>query len=168
MPDMGTAWVNEYIEKFFTVVNPQIRKENLRSFLKLMSLGEYDMAIPAGDFIIRTFEDAGMSITLHCPEPVPTSAQVIGIMKGSPHPNAAKLFANWLLSKEGQIAGFRADASIPSNKGLTGGEFQAYPDEIVGRKLVFRTSEVRANVGNVVKAFNRYWLAGGGGDKKRR
>ena len=27
---------------------------------------------------------------------------VIGVVKNAPHPNAAKLFVNWLLSKEGQ------------------------------------------------------------------
>jgi ABC-type Fe3+ transport system substrate-binding protein len=27
---------------------------------------------------------------------------VIGIVKGPPHPSAAKVFVNWLLSKEGQ------------------------------------------------------------------
>jgi iron(III) transport system substrate-binding protein len=163
----GTAWVNNYIEKTFEVVKPQLRKENLRAYLKLMSIGEYDMAIPAGDFIIRTLEDDGMPITLHCPEPVPTNAGWIGIFKGNPHPNAAKLFANWMLSKEGQIAGYRADSNIPANKGLARGEFLPYPEEVLEHRLAVRTPAAQANVVNVVKEFNRYWIAGGAGERPR-
>ena len=163
----GTDWVNNYIKTMFGVVKPQPRKENLRAFLKLMSLGEYDMAVPAGDFIIRDLEDAGMPITLHCPEPVPTNAAWIGIMKGNPHPNAAKLFTNWILSKEGQIAGYRADNNIPANATLLRREFLPYPDEVLGHKLVVRSAAAQANVGNVVKEFHRYWLAGGAGGAPR-
>jgi iron(III) transport system substrate-binding protein len=34
--------------------------------------------------------------------PSSNGSGVIGVVKGPPHPNAAKLFVNWLLSKEGQ------------------------------------------------------------------
>lgn len=34
--------------------------------------------------------------------PASNGSGVIGVVKGPPHPNAAKLFVNWLLSKEGQ------------------------------------------------------------------
>jgi iron(III) transport system substrate-binding protein len=157
----GTDWVNHYIKTMFEVVKPQLRKENLRAYLKLMSLGEYDVAIPTGDFIIRTLEDDGMPITMHCPEPVPTAAGWVGIMKGNPHMNAAKLFTNWMLSKEGQIAAYRADANIPANKGLQRREFLPYPDEVLGHKLVVRTPAAQENMHNVVSAFNKYWMAGG-------
>ena len=30
------------------------------------------------------------------------SSVLVGIIKGAPHPNAARLFFNWLLSREGQ------------------------------------------------------------------
>ncbi len=161
----GTDWVNHYIKTMFEVVKPQPRKENLRAYLKLMSLGEYDMAIPAGDFIIHSLEETGMPITMHCPEPVPTNAGWVGILKGNKHPHAAKLFANWLLSKEGQIAGFRADDNIPANKGLARREFLPYPDEVLGHKLAVRTAAAQDNVGNVVKEFHRYWLQGGSGPR---
>ena len=162
----GTAWVDNYLEKVFTVVKPQQRKENLRAYLKLMSIGEYDMAIPAGDFIIRELEDEGMPISMHCPDMIPASAGWMGILKGNPHPNGSKLFANWILSKEGQIAGYRANSNIPSHKNLRRREFLPYPDEMMGRKLVVRTPAAQANMENITAAWGRYWGAGasaGGG-----
>jgi iron(III) transport system substrate-binding protein len=159
----GSDWVNGYIEKLFTVVKPQRRKENLIAYLKLMSLGEFDMGIPAGDFIVRQLEDDGLPVSLHCPDLVPSNPGWMGIMKGNPHPNAAKLFANWLLSKEGQIAAYRADASIPSHKDLLRREFLPYPDEILGHKIVVETPAAQANFAKIQAEFERYWMAGGNG-----
>jgi ABC-type Fe3+ transport system substrate-binding protein len=34
--------------------------------------------------------------------PASNGSGVIGVVKNAPHPNAAKVFVNWLLSKEGQ------------------------------------------------------------------
>jgi iron(III) transport system substrate-binding protein len=161
--EKGTAWVDGYIKTMFTVVQPQQRKENLIAYLKLMTLGEFDMGIPAGDHIVRQLEDDGQPIALHCPDLVPANAGWLGILKGNPHPNAARLFANWMLSKEGQIAGYRADASIPAHKELRRREFLPYPDEILSRKVVVQTPAAQANFGNVLAAFHRYWLDGGGG-----
>ena len=158
----GDAWVTDYLEKTFAVVKPQLRKENLRAYLKLMALGEFDVAIPTGDFIIRELEDEGQPVSLHCPDLVPQGAGWIGIMKGNPHPNAAKVFANWLLSKEGQIAGHRANSNIPSHKDLQRREFLPYPDEILGHTLVARTAAAQANMANISAAWGKYWMAGGG------
>jgi iron(III) transport system substrate-binding protein len=165
----GTGWVNSYIEKMFTVVKPQQRKENLIAYLKLMSLGEYDMAIPAGDFIMRELEDDGMPLSLHCPDQVPSNAGWVGIIKGNPHPNGAKLFVNWMLSKEGQIAAYRADSSIPAHKELRRREFLPYPDQILDRRIVVQTPAAQANFGNVLAEFHRFWMGGaddaGGGPR---
>jgi iron(III) transport system substrate-binding protein len=162
----GTDWVNNYIEKTFTVVKPQQRKENLRAYLKLMSLGEYDLGIPAGDFIIRELEDEGMPISMHCPDMIPASAGWLGIMRGNPHPNGAKLFSNWILSKEGQIAGYRANSNIPAHRDLRRREFLPYPDEMEGRKLVVRTPAAQANMENITAAWGRYWGPGSGGSDR--
>ena len=35
---------------------------------------------------------------------MPVSVIWVGILKGNPSPNASLVFANWLLSKEGQLA----------------------------------------------------------------
>jgi len=163
----GTAWIDGYIQKLFAVVKPQRRKENLIAYLKLMSLGEFDMGIPAGDHIVRQLEDDGLPVSLHCPDLVPSNAGWMGIMAGNPHMNAAKLFANWLLSKEGQIAAYRADSSIPSHKDLLRREFLPYPDEILGHKIVVETPAAQANFAKVQAEFQRYWMAGdpGGGPR---
>jgi ABC-type Fe3+ transport system substrate-binding protein len=126
-----------------------------------MSLGEYDMGIPAGDFIMRELEDDGMPLSLHCPDLVPSNAGWVGIIKGNPHPNGARLFVNWMLSKEGQIAAYRADSSIPAHKELRRREFLPYPDEILTRRIVVQTAAAQANFGNMLTQFHRFWMAGG-------
>ena len=37
-------------------------------------------------------------------EPLSTGGGSMGLLKGSPHPNAARVFINWFLSRKGQIA----------------------------------------------------------------
>lgn len=154
----GTQWVNDYIDKLFNVVKPQLRKERLATLSKLASLGEFLLALPAGDFIVRRIEDPGASVSFHCPEPIPLTSAWIGIFKGNPHPNASNIFANWLLSKEGQIAVNYGDANIPAHKDLLRKEFLPYPEEVLGRKIVVHTAEAQANVPNVIREFRKHWL----------
>ena len=118
-------------------MKPQIRKERLSMLPQLNNLGEFDLGLPAGDFIYKVQQDRGMDINVHFPEPVPTTAAPVGILAGNPHPNAARLFVNWLLSKEGQIAMHVYDAEIPSHTGLPAERFQPYPKELAGKKLLF-------------------------------
>jgi len=40
---------------------------------------------------------------------------MVNLMNGAPHPNAARVFINWLLSREGQITAQRALAAYGSD-----------------------------------------------------
>ena len=46
-------------------------------------------------------------------EGVSGSAQTLNIVSGAPHPNAAKVFMNWLLTPEGQMANARFRSLMP-------------------------------------------------------
>lgn len=54
-----------------------------------------------------------------------------------PHPYAAKILMNWLLSKEGQIAYYYASSYAPAHKDLMRREFIPFADEIMGKKTSF-------------------------------
>lgn len=47
---------------------------------------------------------AGAPISVAFPSPTPGYLGIINLVKGAPHPNAAKLFIEWYLSQEGQTA----------------------------------------------------------------
>jgi ABC-type Fe3+ transport system substrate-binding protein len=73
---------------------------------------------------------------------VPVSISSVGVLAKNPHMNAAKIFMNWLLSKEGQLAQYAADGAPPVHKDLIGRGFMAYPDAIKGKKIAFRNPEL--------------------------
>lgn len=49
-------------------------------------------------------------------EGVTAANRAIGAIKDSPHPNAAKLFTNWVLSQEGQMVLVKAQGAVPVRK----------------------------------------------------
>jgi iron(III) transport system substrate-binding protein len=166
----GEAWGRNYMDKLFTVVKPQIRKERLSTTPKLAALGEFDMAIPGGDFIVRGFVDQGVPVGYHCPTPVPVTAAWIGILKGNPHPNASLIYVNWALSKEGQLADNWADNFIPSHQGLQSKEFLPFPEDVLGKPIAALTPAVLREMPKIIKVWHEYWVKSGGevgGGKKK-
>jgi ABC-type Fe3+ transport system substrate-binding protein len=54
---------------------------------------------------VKPFVDAGFHSLVPPPKeglPASNGFGVLGVIKNPPHPNAAKIFVNWFLSKEGQ------------------------------------------------------------------
>jgi ABC-type Fe3+ transport system substrate-binding protein len=56
------------------------------------------------------------------------SGGFISVPKAAPHPNAAKLFANWLLSKEGQTVWVKATQENSARVDVPVGDALRYPD----------------------------------------
>ncbi|HEY4134797.1 MAG TPA: extracellular solute-binding protein [Alphaproteobacteria bacterium] len=132
----GKEWTENFLEKFFTVVKPQFRNEGMDALIAIMASGEVYAALPVAEKTAQGFEQKGAPVSWHCPEPIPLAPSQLGIMAGNPHPNAARLWTNWMLSREAQLAAFVADGSPPSHKGLQTEAFLPYADEIVGRPLI--------------------------------
>ena len=158
----GEAWSKNYMEKLFNVVKPQIRKERLSTTPKLAALGEFDLTIPAGDFIVKGLVKEGVPVGFHCPDPVPIGSAWVGVLKGSPNTNSALIFANWLLSKEGQLANHHGDAFIPIHKDLQQARFLPYPEAIAGKKLAILGPPVMKEMPTVIKLWHAHWLKSGG------
>ena len=158
----GSAWGESYMNKLFTVLKPQYRKENLSMAPKLAALGEYEVSVPSGDGIVAGYERDGLPIGYHCPSPVPAYMAWVGILKGNPHPNGARLFVNWLLSREGQLAAAWADDAIPAHAGLQRKELMSYPDEILGKPAAPLSQTVLDMMPEIAAKWHEAWTRAGG------
>lgn len=86
--------------------------------IALTIVGEFDASIPSAGYRTLQYVQQGAPVGWACPEPVPLAISEMGILRGNPHPNASKLFANWFLSKEGQLSQYYANRAPPVHKDL--------------------------------------------------
>jgi len=162
----GEKWTKDFLTKLFNDVRPQLRREGVNAILELLAAGEFNASLPSAEYRSFKKQQDGAPINYHCPEPVPTTVSEMGILKGAPNINAARLFVNWFLSKEGQIAQYVADYAPPVHKELRRKEFVPFADEIVTKKGAFRDPGVEVEIQPKLLAFwDDLWMRSGG---KRR
>jgi ABC-type Fe3+ transport system substrate-binding protein len=159
----GEQWTVDYINQFFQTVKPQLRKEGTNALLGLTSAGEFPVTLPAADYAAKQSIDKGAPIAWHCPEPIPIAVSQMGILKGNPHSNASRLWVNWFLSKEGQIAQYFADQSPPAHRALQTDAFLPFPEEVKGKTTAPGADE---EIPALYDAWNKYWDSAGGGPAK--
>jgi ABC-type Fe3+ transport system substrate-binding protein len=162
----GDAWGEEFVRKVFENLKPQLRKEGLGALVKLTGLGEGHAAVPQAMSRVGQYAQTGAPIGFHCPLPVTTALTEAGIMSNSPHLNGARIFLNWFISREGQIAQFWADGSNPVRTELQRKEFLAFPEAVAGKKVAEEGED--ATKAKLAKAWNARWLKASGGDAKKR
>jgi iron(III) transport system substrate-binding protein len=149
----GDEWGREYVRKVFDNLRPQLRKESLNAMVKLAALGEGQAAVPQSMAKVGELVREGSPVAYHCPEPVPFVLTEMGLMKNSPHTNGAKIYANWFISREGQLAQFSANGSTPAREDMRGKQFLDFPEQIEGKKLV----TLQANSSQTVRKLSEYW-----------
>jgi iron(III) transport system substrate-binding protein len=159
---LGDAWTDNWLTKLFGEVKPQLRKETLAATSKLVSVGEFDVVFAVQDYITERDHKRGMPVAAHCPEPVVGTWGKLGILKASPYLNAARLYVNWHISKEGQIANYIYARQVPVHAGLTSRDFLPYPDEVLGKKTLFRTDDVLAEQPRIMAKWSHLWQSAGG------
>lgn len=153
----GDAWAKKYLQTLFNEVRPQIRKEGSNSLLSLVMAGEFNGAIPSADYRLAGYAKKGAPVGWHCPAPVPSAISEMAILKGNPNINASRIFANWLLSKEGQISQFHADNATPIHKDLQTNAFLSFPEELAGKELAFRDPELEDENDKMLAIWNPLW-----------
>jgi len=159
----GEAWTRNFIDQLFAKSKPQLRKEGARALVVLAIAGEFHGAIPATDYRVAEYARKGAPIGWHCPEPVPMTVSTIVIIKGGKAPYASKVFLNWFLSMEGQLAQYVATKGSPVHKDLQDKGLVQYGAEINGKKLAVRTPESLVNIfPTVLKTWNNGWSRAGG------
>ena len=157
----GEKWTTDWLHKLAVDQKAQYRKETLAATSKLLSIGEFDIFTAVMDYIIDRDARKGVPVGANCVAPVPATAGYVGIFKGSPHVNAAKLFMNWYLSKEGQVAAYHHARAIPVHKDFKIPAFLPYPDQIIGKKISYRTTEVLDTAPHVSELFRKAFEAAG-------
>lgn len=159
----GEKWAKEFLTKLFTEVKPQLRREGMNANLELLAAGEFNLTIPAAEY--RTYQKTldGAPISYHCPEPVPAAVSEMGILKGAPNINAARVFVNWFLSMEGQIAQYVSDYAPPVHKNLQRKELIPFAEQIVGKKDAFRDPVIELEIQpKLLAVWDDLWLRSGG------
>jgi len=122
---------------------------DLRQLADLLAKGRLALVLGVGYAVVRPFMEAGLPVkALRAPNEGIHASSGFGaltVMKNPPHPNATKVFANWLLGKEGQEVYGRAMGSATrrldvDTKWLEGIGIQAAKDFLTIEEYIQRES----------------------------
>ncbi len=164
----GNKWANGFMDKIFNDLKPQLRKERLNAISRLAALGEFDIAVPQSESQATTAVKRGLKVSFHCPDPVAVNGTVMAVLKGTTNENAAKLYVNWMLSREGQLAHFTYDNTGPSHKALRKlRAFSHFPEQVIDTPHAYLDGKALANMPVVMKRWQKKWTASGGPSRKR-
>jgi iron(III) transport system substrate-binding protein len=159
----GADWARSFMDKLFNEVKPQQRKEGMNALVGLVIAGEFAVTIPSAMYRVSQLADKGAPVGYHCPEPVPSTVQSIVALNGNPHPNGTRIYVNWMISKEGQIAQYYALQASSVREELQIPELVAFPEAIKGKKKTFRDPELlHATWPQVLTAWSAHWDAASG------
>ena len=154
----GGDWAKAYATKLFEQDKPQLRKEGLDALVGLTISGEFQVAFPTGADRVVQYVEKKAPVGWYCPEPVPAATTGIVVLKGNPHIYASKLFVNWLVSKEGQIAMYAVDKIPPAHRDLQNPNFVPFADQVVGKKIAFQNLQLIDDVlPDVMNFWNPLW-----------
>ncbi len=143
--------------------SPQLRKEGMNAMITLLSAGEFHMNFPAATYRVKQLADKGAPVIWYTPEPVLTAGGEIAILRGSPNPNAGKIFLNWFTSKEGQAISFKHSFLAPAHPELRTPEFATYPEQQLNRTYSHRMPMDEVLIQPEIEVFwKKLWLEGGG------
>jgi len=157
----GEQWTKNFVTKLFTEVKPQLRREGMNQLTQLVAAGEFLAAWPSNNKRPYQMQLEGAPVGFTCPEPVPVSTEDAVILRGG-NVHTAKLFTNWLLSKEGQLAQYAFEYATPFDPELRA-KLMPFRDQILGRAEVFGNREFEDKVMPELSRFwNDLWLHGGG------
>ena len=165
------AWGAEKATKFLEglVANGlQNRKEGADATDMLLAAGEFSLAITAAEYQVNIDHEKGAPVEWVALDPVPTSSGgLMGALKDAPHPNALRIYVNWLLSEEGQKAYSTATRFFPIHPKLSNlsPNIKDWTKRMAGKRLAVRTLEQEYEAskpgGNPVEStWNRVVLKG--------
>ncbi len=118
----GSKWFEVYVREQFLGIDymkSMVKQEpiitrDLRLGAEWVAMGKYPLSIGLEWSNYEPFVTAGApldSVETEVPYYLTSGSANLAWLKDAPHPNAAKLFVNWLLSKEGQLLAQQAERS---------------------------------------------------------
>ncbi len=127
----------------------QLRKGHTTT-MELVAAGEIAVMINANTQRAEELKRRGAPVDWVAIEPIPTELHVVSIFEKAPHPAAARLFVNWLLSVEGQTT-IAAEFRIPARAGIPVNP----PNLVEGLKLFYADSSWLSHYEEVVKLWKQ-------------
>jgi iron(III) transport system substrate-binding protein len=106
----GEAKGQDYFKKL-AAMKPQMRNGHTL-LAELVSAGETPITIDAFNYSVENLKKKGAPINWKPLQPTIARAQSIGLSKNAPHPHAALLFVDFILSNEGQQI-VKAGGNVP-------------------------------------------------------
>jgi iron(III) transport system substrate-binding protein len=157
----GAMWKSmgpEKADKFMKALAPNVvLREGATHIMELMIAGEFPISLEAYGHRIVDFQKQGAPVDIVRPQlqPVPVIPSYWGAIKGTPHPNAAKLALHWLISDRGQEAQAKA-GRIPVLKGFNHPVLKWLQEE--GGIKTFVIEPRTIDYTDVAKRFNAYFV----------
>jgi len=163
--DFGEQWGEDFTRALFEKLQPQRRKEGLTALTGLTVAGEFHASLPSPEWVAKRYSVKGAPIGYHCPEPVPITVSQIAMLEKAPHKNAARLFINWMVSREGQILQYATTFAVPVHQALQLPQFVPFAETIVGKRANVRDDALLVSDTNkkMDALWDKYW---GGGTPK--
>ncbi len=127
----------DFIRKFYIDQKPMISRDN-RVLTDALLRGTHPIVLGAEDSDVDTMAKEGARVKLlqgfsDLQPPVSSGYGHLGIMHNAPHPNAAKVFVNWMASKEGAELYSRARGSASTRNDI---DQSFLPPEVIPREGV--------------------------------
>ena len=124
-PALGPEEATRLLEAF-DANDAKFRRERHNASTELLAAGEFAVVIPANEARLGQMKEKGAPVEWLPLEPLPVAPGQIAILKQAPHPNAARLWVNWLLSQEGQRVYSQAAGISPAHPALDASAYK-YP-----------------------------------------
>jgi iron(III) transport system substrate-binding protein len=121
--------------------------------VQLMLAGESAIAIAARGRRVTDYKQQGAPIDLRILEPYGAEPNFVALLHRSPHPHAALLFIDWILSEEGQTRLADVTGRISIRKGI---KHKPWVQELFQKDFVFLSpSSVGPNLNAIIDQYNR-------------
>jgi iron(III) transport system substrate-binding protein len=141
---------DDIIKKLFVDQEPVLTRDT-RQLVEFMVRGRHPIALGVNPLLLKQFQRQGLGKNLkilHFPEMDTVNfASTLWLVNRAPHPSAAKLFVNWLLTKEGQVHWSREAETNSRRVGVEPGN----PDLVVPRGVKLFQVDAEENLPEVVK-----------------
>jgi iron(III) transport system substrate-binding protein len=115
----------------------------IRAVLDRVIAGEYAIGLEMNNTHAAISEAQGAPVKWVPLDPVSETIQVAGITKGAPHPNAAKLFIDFMVSRAGQEI-FRDNDYLPMHPDINAKIPELRPEQGGYRAVVYSPEEIDA------------------------
>ena len=156
----GEKFTKNFLTKLFLNTKPQLRKEGASASLQLLGAGEFDALIAGTMHRTSVLRKKGSPVGIHCPLPItPTTVSPVGVLKGG-NENAAKLFVNWFLSREGQLAQFHSAHYTPLYPDLVAAGLESDPGFKIDstKRIYYREHQYRPEKAALSKYWDDLWF----------